>query len=234
MPFRCALGRLTLIRHGQSTANVLFARAERENDPDLTVPEGIDIRVGLSPFGVRQAAATGEWLAGLEPSDRPQIVVCSPYVRARRTWEVLAEAARGEWAACPEPLVDERLRDRETGVIELMTPPAVRAYAPREAERRDLVGDWYYRPPGGESLADVTVRVRDLLRELGEGASGRHVALVAHDAVVMAVDQVLAGVGAPPPDLVPVPNASVTRWDGDGTTMRLVARGDVGHLRGIG
>jgi len=233
IPFRCALGRLTVVRHGQSTANVLYARAEREDDPDLTVPEGLDRRVGLSPLGVRQAWATGRWLAGLDPADRPQIVVSSPYVRALRTWETMAEAAREAWGACPEPLVDERLRDRETGVIELMTPPAVRAHVPREAERRDLVGDWYYRPPGGESLADVALRVRDLLRELGEGASGRHVALIAHDAVVMAVDQVLAGVGAPPPDLVPVPNASVSRWDGDGTTMRLVGRADTRHLEGV-
>jgi broad specificity phosphatase PhoE len=107
------------------------------------------------------------------------------------------------------------------------------AYASGEAERREQVGDWYYRPPGGESLADVTLRVRDLLRELCEGASGRHVALIAHDAVVVAVEQVLAGIGAPPPDLVPVPNASVSRWEGDGTTMRPVVRGEIRHLDGV-
>jgi broad specificity phosphatase PhoE len=236
MPYRCGLARLTAVRHGQSTANALFALAEERQDPRVAVPERTDAQVGLSELGLRQARALGRWLAGLDPADRPHAVVCSPYLRAVRTWQTMAAAAGGTAgtgtarAPAGEPLVEERLRDREMGVLELMTPPAIRAGAAAEAARRERAGEWWYRPPGGESLADVTVRVRDFLNELREAAAGRHVLIVAHDAVVVAVRQVLAGIGPPPPHPAPVPNASLSRWDGDGTRMRLVRYGDVGHL----
>jgi broad specificity phosphatase PhoE len=234
MPYRCGLARLTVVRHGQSTANELFAPAEQRGDPRPAVPERTDAQVGLSEPGLRQARALGRWLAGLDAADRPHLVVCSPYTRAVRTWQAMAATARAtggpQAAPAGEPVADERLRDREMGVLELMTPPAVRTRQAAEAARRERVGEWRYRPPGGESLADVTLRVRDFLNELREPAAGRHVLVVAHDAVVVAVRQVLAGIGAPPPDPVPVPTASLSRWDGDGTRMRLVRYGDVGHL----
>ncbi|MCL2555198.1 MAG: histidine phosphatase family protein, partial [Actinomycetia bacterium] len=59
-----------------------------------------------------------------------------------------------------------------------------------------------------------------------------HVLLVAHDAIVLAVRQVLSGIGAPDPGPVEIPNASVSRWDGDGTRMRLAEFAAVGHLSG--
>lgn len=99
-----------------------------------------------------------------------------------------------------------------------------------ESARRERVGEWFYRPPGGESLADVVLRVRDFLNELRVDATGEHVMIIAHDAVVAAVQQVLAGIGAPPVGLTPVRNASLSQWDGDGTRMRLTALGATDHL----
>src|SRR4051794_29854014 len=208
--YRCSLRRLTALRHGQSSANVVFARAVRTGDPSVAVPEPCDAVVPLSPLGVVQARAAGQWLGRLNGVDRPTVVVCSPYVRAVQMWEVMAGAA-GKLGLVPaRALLDERLRDREMGVLELMTPPALRTRAPEEADRRDRVGDWFHRPPGGESMADVTLRVRDFLTEVSVNAPGEHVLLVAHDAVVLAVRQVMAGIGGPPPDVVPVPNASIS------------------------
>ncbi|MDT0449521.1 histidine phosphatase family protein [Streptomyces hesseae] len=46
---------------------------------------------------------------------------------------------------------------------------------------------WSYRPPGGESLAEVTLRARDLLREMHDSAANRRVMIIAHDAVVVAI-----------------------------------------------
>jgi broad specificity phosphatase PhoE len=231
LAYRCALRRLSVVRHGQSSANVVFARAAETGDPSVSVPEPCDAAVPLSPLGVEQARAAGRWLGALPAADRPDVVVCSPYLRAVQTWEAMAEAA-GRLGPAPAPaLLDERLRDREMGVLELLTPAAMRARAPEEAARRARVGDHAYRPPGGESAADVALRVRDLLGELSVSAPpGAHVLLVAHDAVVLAVAQVLAGVGAPVPEPVPIPNASVSRWDGDGSRMRLVEFAAVAHL----
>ena len=52
--------------------------------------------------------------------------------------------------------------------------------------RREL-GKFYHRPAGGESWADVALRVRSLLADLDRVEDGRRVLLVCHDAVVMVV-----------------------------------------------
>ncbi|TDC13313.1 histidine phosphatase family protein [Streptomyces sp. 8K308] len=230
MPPRHPLAELVAVRHGESTANVLFATARR-GGPVVIPPEPRDADVPLTEAGRAQSFALGRWLAALAPGRRPELVLSSPYLRARRTWSLMAEAAGGGW---PAPLVDERLRDREMGAFGLLPEAVIRDRAPEEAERRARLGDWHYRPPGGESLADVVLRVRDLIAELAGAAAGRRVLLVAHDAVVAAVRQVAAGLGAPPPvDEEPVPNASISRWVGDGGRLRLVEYGATDHLPAV-
>ncbi|MDX3522314.1 histidine phosphatase family protein [Streptomyces scabiei] len=222
-----------MVRHGQSTANVAYAEAERTGS---TVPlPGRDADVPLSGRGRAQAVALGGWLAGIsagrgggDGGSGPDLVVCSPYARARQTWESMA----GHPHVVPPPLlVDERLRDRETGIFELHPPGAQRARSPEEADRRALVGDWSYRPPGGEALTDVVLRVRDFVGELDRVAGGRRVLLVAHDAIAVAVRLVCAGLGAASPGaLPPVPNASVSQWESDGGRLRLTRWGETAHL----
>lgn len=237
VPFGCGLAQLIAVRHGESTANAVFARAVATGDAELSVSEGVDAQVRLSALGERQAAALGQWLAALPAGEQPELVVCSPYVRAVRTWQVMRAEAGAAGASYGPALVDERLRDREMGVLELMTPPAVRAYAAVEADRRERVGEWYYRPPGGESSADVVLRIRDFLTELGAGAAGRRVLVVAHDVVVLAVQRVLAGIGGARPEgaEAAVPNGSVSSWvrDGGGGGLRPEVFGGTAHLAGV-
>lgn len=230
------LASLWAVRHGQSTANAAFAEAERTGSTE-PLP-GRDADVPLSELGRAQAGALGRWLAGLADGDGnsdgdggqgPDLVVCSPYVRAWQTWELMA----GHPRVVPPPLlVDERLRDREMGIFEMHPPGALRARSPEEEARRALVGDWFYRPPGGEALTDVVLRVRDFVDALDRVAPGRRVLLIAHDAIAVAVRLVCAGLGAtfpgPPP---PVPNASVSWWESDdGGRLRLARWGDTAHL----
>ncbi|MEU4213673.1 histidine phosphatase family protein [Streptomyces sp. NPDC026206] len=230
MPLRCGLARLTAIRHGQSTANVLFEEAAETGYPAALLECG-DAQVPLSDLGLLQARAAGRWLAALDPAHRPDLVVSSPYLRALQTWDGMTSHAREQGYTPPPAFVDERLRDREMGVLELLTPAAIRTRAPEEAARREQVGEWFYRPPGGESLADVTVRVRDFLTELRDGAPGQRVVLVAHDAVVTALRHALAGLGSPEPEAAPVANASVSGWEGDGTHLHLAEFGTTTHLK---
>ncbi|MFH8371452.1 histidine phosphatase family protein [Streptomyces sp. NPDC018031] len=221
---------LTAVRHGESLGNVRFAAAARTGAVD-TPPPYADAEVPLTERGARQAAALGCRLARLAPAHRPDLVVCSPYRRARQTWSIMAEEAARLGCPAPRAVTDARLRDREMGVFELLTPVAIEAEAPLEARRRARVGEWFYRPPGGESHADVALRVGDLLARLDAVAGGGEVLVVAHDAVVAALRQVIAGVGAPVPgDLPPVPNASVTRWTPDEGRLRLRVFGDTSHL----
>ncbi|OXR40766.1 2,3-bisphosphoglycerate-dependent phosphoglycerate mutase [Nocardia cerradoensis] len=221
IPPRYRIRDLWIVRHGESRANAAFSAGADEAFP------GSDSDVELTSTGYEQATRLGRWLAGLAPDRAPQLVVCSPYVRAQQTWATMARTADGITAgsgAVPA-VTDERCRDREMGIFELHTPQAIRRRAPQEYERRARLGDWFYRPPGGESVADVALRMRDLLSELDRTTAER-ILIVAHDAVVVTAAHVLAGVGATPLDAPPpVPNASITQWRNDETHLRLAAWG---------
>jgi broad specificity phosphatase PhoE len=106
------LASLVFVRHGQSAANVAFARAKAEGRADAGVP-GPDAAVDLSPLGEQQAAALGRLLAGTD--HRPDSVVSSPYVRALRTYEIARAVAADGGADLPPPEIDHRLGDRLMG-----------------------------------------------------------------------------------------------------------------------
>jgi probable phosphoglycerate mutase len=171
---------LGVVRHGQSTGNVIAEAAETDGLEAIDIPER-DADVPLSGTGREQAEAVGKWLAGLDADERPQAAVVSPYLRTRQTAE-LALAGSGIPA-----VVDERLRDRELGVLDLLTGRGVQARLPGEFARRARLGKFYYRPPGGESWADVLLRLRALLRELSQDRPGGRVLLFGHEATVLLV-----------------------------------------------
>ncbi|MEQ4721342.1 histidine phosphatase family protein [Nonomuraea sp. B19D2] len=215
--------RITAVRHGQSSANLAHQQA---GDRPLHYEPG-DHEVTLTELGREQAAALGRLLAGMPAAETPEVVWCSPYLRALDTWRVALEA----WGAGPLPVtVDERLRDQESGAFAHYNLAAIREKFPEELARREAEGPYAFRPPGGESLADVVVRLRDLLADLREHAAGRRVLIVAHDSVVLALRHVIAGgpdAGlAAVLEFAPVLNGSVSVWDRSG----LVRFNDVAHL----
>jgi probable phosphoglycerate mutase len=208
------LGWLAVVRHGQSTGNILAERAERDSLEVIDIPER-DADVPLSSTGLEQAEAVGRWLADREP---PDLAVVSPYLRTRRT----AEAALGDTRV--PMLVDERLRDRELGILDLLTARGVEARLPAEAARRKRLGKFYYRAPGGESWADVLLRLRSLLREIGEDHPGGRVLLFAHEATVMLVRYLVEGLTESElmtiAHVTSIANCSVSSWHTDGRRLR--------------
>jgi probable phosphoglycerate mutase len=174
------LGWLGVLRHGQSTGNATAQVAEAAGLDAIDIPER-DADVPLSDTGREQAAAVGRWLTGLRDGDRPDIAVVSPYLRTRQTAE-LALAGTGIPA-----VIDERLRDRELGVLDLLTSRGVANRLPDEAVRRRRLGKFYYRPPGGESWADVLLRLRSLLGDVRAEHPGARALLIGHEAIVLLV-----------------------------------------------
>lgn len=225
---------LIATRHGESTANVEFQLAEAADA--LSVPISCrDADIPLSLHGQQQAQALGLWWAALPSADRPRSVWCSPYVRTTETARIALAQAAG-LGAVPVSLnvrYDERLRDRELGVLEMLTKAAIEAKYPEEAARRRKMGELYYRPPGGESWADVALRMRGLLRDLGEEEAGRPVLLVGHDCTVLMLRYVLDRLTeARLTALEPVRNCSTSIWRAEGGRLQPAHWNDTGHLEG--
>ncbi len=88
---------------------------------------------------------------------------------------------------------DERLRERELGVLDLLTRHGVASRFPEEEERRRRLGKFFHRPPGGESWADTGLRLRSWLRDVSLEHDGRRVLVVAHEVVVLMLRYVVEG-----------------------------------------
>lgn len=218
---------LGVVRHGQSTGNVTAQQAEVGGLEVIDIPER-DADVPLSPTGRRQATAVGRWIAALPDDRRPQVAVVSPYLRTRQT----AELALADVGVAT--VVDERLRDRELGVLDLLTGRGVQARLPAEAQRRQRLGKFYYRPPGGESWADVLLRLRSLLRELGADHPAGRVLLVGHEAVVLLVRYLAESLSEEQLMAVArgtsVANCSISSWRRSGGVLRPELFNSVEHL----
>jgi broad specificity phosphatase PhoE len=132
------------------------------------------------------------------------------------------------------PYVDERLRDRELGIFDTLTSLGVESRYPLEAARRRWVGKYFYRPPGGESWADVALRLRSALGDINARHDGQRVLVVAHDAVVVLFLHLCLGWSE---DEVlefslthPVPNVSVTRLQRTAAGWDLLEFASTAHL----
>ncbi|MGZ4436419.1 MAG: histidine phosphatase family protein [Nocardioidaceae bacterium] len=209
---------LVLVRHGESVGNVAdsVARERQAERLDLSVR---DADVELSDTGRDQAAALARYVGRLADDQRPTLVLTSPYERAASTADrVLSEHGL--------PVVpDERLRERDLGQFDGLTGVGIRKLFAEEAARRKKVGKFYYQPPGGESWADVVLRVRSLVSELRHGFEGERIWVFTHQAVIMSFRYVLEGVSEK--ELLeidrssPIPNCSLTSYQHSGEGLRL-------------
>ena len=172
--------RLWLVRHGQSAGNVARDHAE-ENGHELIELATRDADVPLSELGVRQSDALAEWFEKMPETERPDAFITSPFVRAHQTCTIVAHAL----GATPRDFhVDERLREKEFGVLDRYTVHGIKTKFPELAEQRALVGKFYFRPPGGESWCDVILRLRSVLEVLRRDYARRRVLLVSHQVIV--------------------------------------------------
>jgi broad specificity phosphatase PhoE len=180
---------LFLVRHGESSGNV--ARDEADAAGAELIDIGLrDVDVPLSDLGRRQARALGRWLGRQAEHERPTTILSSPYLRAQQTADE-AVAAAGRRSGEVERLLDERLREREFGVLDRLTKAGIRAREPQQDELRAFLGKFYHRPPGGESWADVGLRVRSVLDMLCRDMAGERVLISTHQVVVLMFRYVL-------------------------------------------
>ncbi|MDB5730147.1 MAG: Phosphoglycerate mutase-like protein [Variovorax sp.] len=173
---------LWIVRHGQSAGNVARDAAEAGGLAMIDLAWR-DIDVPLSELGKAQSIALGDWFAKLSPDEQPQVILCSPYLRAQETARLVAEHSRLP-ASTVKLRVDERLREKEFGILDRLTKFGIQQKHPDLNEQRMHVGKFYFRPPGGESWCDVILRLRSLVEMVAREYAGRHVLVVAHQVTV--------------------------------------------------
>ncbi|WP_395334023.1 histidine phosphatase family protein [Novosphingobium sp. BL-8H] len=179
---------LWLIRHGQSAGNVARDMAHANGLHRIALDHR-DVDVPLSPLGMDQARALGHWFATGEEGQRPEVILSSPYLRALQTGEIFREA--GGCASDLRICLDERLREKEFGILDGLTTAGIRELQPEQANFRKILGKFYHRPPGGESWVDVIFRLRALLDTVSLHYAGQRVMIIAHQVVVLCMRYVL-------------------------------------------
>jgi len=168
---------LVLVRHGQSEQNKAL-KAVRSGNQSL-ITHGFlhtpDSQFRLSALGREQAQITGRWLQekGLGFFDRRYV---SDYARAKET-AALLDLEGPNW------YVEPTLREREWGVLDSLS------WEEREEKmivesRKKETDPFYWVPPNGESIAQMTVRLRGLLDTLHRECSDKRVIVVCHGEVM--------------------------------------------------
>jgi broad specificity phosphatase PhoE len=181
--------RLWIVRHGESAGNVARDLAHKAGAIRIDIGAR-DVDVPLSELGQTQATALGQWFASLQNDERPQIVITSTYRRAQATAAAVRRADGVADDAAPD-VVDERLREREFGVLDRLTSAGIRKLHPEQAELRKAIGKFYHRPPGGESWCDVILRLRSALDTISLHYAGKRVLVVGHQVVVLCLRYLL-------------------------------------------
>lgn len=179
---------LWVVRHGQSAGNIARDEATAAGLARIALTNR-DVDVPLSDLGREQAKALGHWFASAHEDGRPEVMLASPYVRAIQTAEIFRQAG-----GCPPDekiCLDERLREKEFGVLDGLTTAGIHELQPDQAEFRKLLGKFYHRPPGGESWADVIFRLRALMDTVSLHYGGRRVMIVAHQVVVLCLRYII-------------------------------------------
>jgi broad specificity phosphatase PhoE len=215
---------LWVVRHGQSAGNVARDAAEAGGLSMIDIAER-DIDVPLSDLGREQSVALGHWFGDLPSARRPQVVLTSPYVRARETSRLLMEAA-GLDARHVRVRIDERLREKEFGILDRLTVLGIHERHPELASQRKHVGKFYFRPPGGESWCDVILRLRSVLEMVAREHAGERVLVVAHQVIVNCMRYLLENLEEHEILAMDrkgdVPNCGVTSYEHDPLSSALV------------
>lgn len=168
---------LILVRHGQSEGNEIQSKYKKQGFDELFTPEFLDrheSQYRLTEKGVIQAQSAGNWIAKNIPEKFDRMYV-SGHIRAMETAAHLD--LTGNW------FIDMRLRERDGGLFNTISPKR------RDTEYKDWAKHaksqpFLWRPPEGESVADVAMRTKDILETICRECDGKNVISVCHGHVI--------------------------------------------------
>jgi broad specificity phosphatase PhoE len=188
-------GKFIMVRHGESEGN----RERRFT---------ISSEVGLTELGVLQAHEVARRIAKLF---RPQIVVSSPFRRARQTSEIIARELNLEIETVHD------LHERDLGCLKGHSYDDLRALVQKDPFY-DPARGWSWKPEGGESYEDVRERVMAAVGGLLRNYPQEEIVIVSHGGVMLSVWAHIIGQwhGAHLP-----PNCGIVLIEHDGRRMQV-------------
>ena len=156
---------LYLLRHGESVANARHLFSARKMDPPL------------SALGIEQAARQAEALKDI----RFSALYTSPLLRARQTAEIVGQRVG------LTPVIAEPLQEVDVGVLDgekVDDPQGQTLYYQVVSSWEQGLGNVGF--PGGETLGEISTRLKPFLDDLTQGESGR-LLLVGHSLLFAAL-----------------------------------------------
>ena len=169
---------LYLVRHGQSEMNLVRKKFEETGDDSFYSDEFLsqhESQYRLTPQGEEQARKAGIWFAdnGIITFDR---MLVSNNTRAMQTAALLGLSG-ASW------MMDFNLRERDGGLFNTITP-TLRDTKYVEQQKFYDTQPFLARPPQGESIADVCLRIKIVLDTLARECDGQNVIIVCHGHVM--------------------------------------------------
>jgi broad specificity phosphatase PhoE len=161
---------LIVVRHGESELNQILKSGE-------SVDGLVDETLKLTDLGHAQAEAVGVWLDTKLRELGVSLDYCfsSPYVRTQET----AADIVGKLSSHPGIVTDELLREKNMGIVFGLSTADQYKKFPLDRALYNL-NPFFHSPPGGDSMADVGVRVWKFLEKMYSEYSGKNILVVTH------------------------------------------------------
>jgi broad specificity phosphatase PhoE len=188
------MGKLILVRHGESHANRDRIFAE-DHTP-------------LTELGLQQAREVAERIAS---HFRPHAIAASPLIRARQTADVIGLRLG---------LAVEVVMGLEECDFGFLKGQSYKVYYDHIAKDPtfDKATPWMWTPAGGESTQQTADRVMPVLERLAARFAGKELLVVCHGMMMMAIWARLTGSWE---GLDVPPNCAVLRIDHEGGLLRV-------------
>ncbi len=171
---------LFLVRHGQSEGNLVRKNYEESKNESFFSDEFLGLhesQYALTDLGISQAKKAGEWFKDKNIVSFDRMLV-SNNVRAMQTAAYL-DFKNASW------MIDFNLRERDGGLFNMMTP-SKRDQNYSDQQKFYNTQPFLFRPPQGESVADVCQRIKIVLDTLARECDGKNVIIVCHGHVMRA------------------------------------------------
>jgi len=131
-----------------------------------------------------QAKTVGENLQ--KELELPDVIFVSPYLRTKETLKKLIEG----WPelATVKVVDEERIREQEHGLYILYNDWKIfYSMFPEQKKLHDLEGDYWYRWPQGENVADVRLRVGAWFNTIVRDYADKKVMVVTHHLTILSL-----------------------------------------------